>query len=577
MGYAHTRVAAGCYFSFYYRHLIPETILKLPRLGAFNLHGSLLPKYRGRVPINWAIIHGETQTGATLHYMVAKPDAGDIVDQEAVPIGPMETAREVFDKVAAAARQIVARQWDHIKSGKAPRIPQDPAQASYYGGRKPEDGRIDWSKDAREIFNLVRAVTHPYPGAFTELNGRRLFIWWALPRREAADAPNLVTGRTSEASRASEPARGPRLYPIGESGGEPPGAVVATAPLRIATGQGSLEVLRLQWADGEEQDAATAGLKLGQVLGPHQNKLSDSSPAPRHLYILHIEMMSLKVLILGVNGFIGNSLTERILKDTDWEVYGMDMAANKLEGSLGNSVSASSRAISPSTANGSNTTSRNATWCCRWWRLPRPRPTCSTAARVRARLRGQSCTSCASACATRSACCFPRPPEVYGMCPDREFDEENSNLVLGPINKPRWIYSCSKQLMDRVIAAYGQQQGFKYTLFRPFNWIGPKLDNILEPKEGSSRVLTQFIGNILHGKDIQLVDGGGQRRSFTYIDDGVDALLRIIENKNGCADGRIFNIGNPKNDMSVKELAEKLVVLIKPIPSTRRSPRRSSS
>ena len=254
-------------FSFYYRHLIPETILKLPRLGAFNLHGSLLPKYRGRVPINWAIIHGETQTGATLHYMVAKPDAGDIVDQEAVPIGPMETAREVFDKVAAAGRQIVARQWDHIKSGKAPRIPQDPAQASYYGGRKPEDGRIDWRLGAREIFNLVRAVTHPYPGAFTELNGRRLFMWWALPRREAADAPNLVTGRTSEASRASEPARGPRLYPIGESGGEPPGAVVATAPLRIATGQGSLEVLRLQWADGEEQDAATAGLKLGQVLG----------------------------------------------------------------------------------------------------------------------------------------------------------------------------------------------------------------------------------------------------------------------------------------------------------------------
>ena len=222
-------------FSFYYRHLIPETILKLPRLGAFNLHGSLLPKYRGRVPINWAIIHGETQTGATLHHMVAKPDAGDIVDQQAVPIGPMETAREVFDKVAAAARQVVARQWDNIRSGKAPRMPQDPAQASYYGGRKPEDGRIDWCLGAREIFNLVRAVTHPYPGAFTELDGRRLFIWWALPRRE--------------------------------NGSEPPGTVVATAPLRVATGQGSLEVLRLQWADGEEQDAATAGLKLGQVLG----------------------------------------------------------------------------------------------------------------------------------------------------------------------------------------------------------------------------------------------------------------------------------------------------------------------
>jgi nucleoside-diphosphate-sugar epimerase len=161
---------------------------------------------------------------------------------------------------------------------------------------------------------------------------------------------------------------------------------------------------------------------------------------------------------------------------------------------------------------------------------------------------------------------FPSTSEVYGMSTDKEFDEETSNLVLGPINKMRWIYSCSKQLLDRVIAAYGQQQGLRYTLFRPFNWIGPKLDNILEPKEGSSRVLTQFIGNILRGQDIQLVDGGAQRRSFTYIDDGVDALMRIIENKDGCADGRIFNIGNPANDMSVRELAETLVTLVKTYP-----------
>jgi methionyl-tRNA formyltransferase len=221
-------------FSFYYRHLIPETILRIPRLGAFNLHGSLLPKFRGRVPINWAIIKGETQTGVTLHHMVARPDAGDIVDQEAVAIGPDETAREVFDKVTAAARRVLARQWDHIRSGKAPRSPQDNSQASYFGGRRPEDGRIDWTRSAREIFNLVRAVTHPYPGAFTELDGRRLFIWWAVPR---------------------------------EGGGGQPGEVISTAPLRIATGQGSLEVLRLQWAGGEELDAAIAGLKTGQVLG----------------------------------------------------------------------------------------------------------------------------------------------------------------------------------------------------------------------------------------------------------------------------------------------------------------------
>ncbi len=225
-------------FSFYYRNLIPEAILKIPRLGAYNLHGSLLPKFRGRVPINWAIIHGEARTGATLHHMVAKPDAGDIVDQEAVDIGPTETAREVFDKVTAAARKVVARQWDNIKAGKAPRIPQDAAQATYFGGRKPEDGRIDWNKSAREIFNLIRAVTHPYPGAFTEADGKRLYIWWAQPRES-------VTGR--------------------------PGEVVSVSPLVIATGEGGLEVKRLQWADREELDVA-AGLKTGQVLGSPPNK-----------------------------------------------------------------------------------------------------------------------------------------------------------------------------------------------------------------------------------------------------------------------------------------------------------------
>ncbi len=276
--------------------------------------------------------------------------------------------------------------------------------------------------------------------------------------------------------------------------------------------------------------------------------------------------MSLKVLILGVNGFIGNSLTERILKDTDWEVYGMDMAANKLEGSLGNSRF---RFVEGDITINREWIEYHVKKC----DVVLPLVAIATPAtyvldplRV-FELDFEANLHIVRQCVRyKKRVLFPSTSEVYGMSPDREFDEETSNLVLGPINKPRWIYSCSKQLLDRVIAAYGQQQGLKYTLFRPFNWIGPKLDNILEPKEGSSRVLTQFIGNILHGKDIQLVDGGSQRRSFTYIDDGVDALLRIIENKNGCADGRIFNIGNPKNDMSVKELAEKLVALIKTYP-----------
>ena len=143
---------------------------------------------------------------------------------------------------------------------------------------------------------------------------------------------------------------------------------------------------------------------------------------------------------------------------------------------------------------------------------------------------------------------------------------DSSNLVLGPINKPRWIYSCAKQLMDRVIHAYGMQEGLKYTLFRPFNWIGPGLDSIYTPKEGSSRVITQFLGHIVRGENIKLVDGGAQKRAFTYVDDGISALMKIIENKNGVADGQIYNIGNPANNYSVRELATMMLQLANAIP-----------
>src|SRR5512143_2378854 len=155
------------------------------------------------------------------------------------------------------------------------------------------------------------------------------------------------------------------------------------------------------------------------------------------------------------------------------------------------------------------------------------------------------------------------------MSPGREFDEVSSPLMLGPINEERLIYSCAKQMLDRVIYAYGNHEGLRYTLFRPFNWIGPKLDSISTAKEGSSRVLTQFLYNILAGEPIQLVDGGHQRRSFTYVDDGIDCLMRIIENKDGKAPGGIFNIGNPANDLSVKELAIKLRDMVKEYPDYR--------
>jgi methionyl-tRNA formyltransferase len=175
-------------FSFYYRSLIPDRILRLAPLGAFNMHGSLLPKYRGRAPTNWAVLHGEAETGATLHEMLTKPDAGAIVDQIAVPILPDDTARQVFDKVTVAAEQVLWRSLPAIMSARAPRLPNDIAHGSYFGARTPEDGRIDWTWSAARIYNLIRAVAPPYPGAFTEIAGLRIVIAGAA-RIQPASAP----------------------------------------------------------------------------------------------------------------------------------------------------------------------------------------------------------------------------------------------------------------------------------------------------------------------------------------------------------------------------------------------------
>jgi methionyl-tRNA formyltransferase len=163
-------------FSFYYRLMLGARLLAIPGRGAFNVHGSLLPKYRGRVPVNWAIIHGETETGATLHEMVEKPDAGRIVDQEAVTILPDELAVDVFGKVTGAAERVLRRGLPKLVDGSAVLRPQDLSKGGYFGGRRPEDGRIDWSAPAKRVHDLVRAVAPPYPGAFTEVEGMRLRV-----------------------------------------------------------------------------------------------------------------------------------------------------------------------------------------------------------------------------------------------------------------------------------------------------------------------------------------------------------------------------------------------------------------
>lgn len=179
-------------FSFYYRFMLPPALLALAKHGAYNMHGSLLPKYRGRVPINWAIIHGERETGATLHEMVARPDAGGIVDQQAVPILINDTALDVFRKATVAAELVLHRSLPVLLGGTVRPRMQDLSAGSYFGGRKPEDGRIQWAWSAWKIHNLVRAVAPPYPGAFCDVGGRRLEIlgtvWRDSPTGEPAPA-----------------------------------------------------------------------------------------------------------------------------------------------------------------------------------------------------------------------------------------------------------------------------------------------------------------------------------------------------------------------------------------------------
>lgn len=277
----------------------------------------------------------------------------------------------------------------------------------------------------------------------------------------------------------------------------------------------------------------------------------------------------MKVLILGANGFIGNSLTGSILRDTGWEVFGMDIASNKLTEYLNHERF---HFIEGDIDISKEWVDYHLNKC----DVVLPLVAIATPALyIKDPLRvfeldfETNLRIIRQAMHYNTRVIFPSTSEVYGMCQDKEFDEENSHLTQGPIHKERWIYSCCKQLMDRVIYAYGQHNNLQFTLFRPFNWIGPKQDSVLENKEGSSRVVTQFISNIIHGQDIQLVDGGKQRRSFTYIDDGIAALMKIIANENNCADGRIFNIGNPRNDASIAELATIILDMAKTYPNYR--------
>ena len=274
----------------------------------------------------------------------------------------------------------------------------------------------------------------------------------------------------------------------------------------------------------------------------------------------------MNLLILGVNGFIGHHLSKKLLETTNWDIYGMDMRSDRLARELENDRF--------HFFEGDLTINRE--WIeyhIKKCDVILPLVAIATPATyVTDPLAVFELDFEANLAVVRAAVkykkriVFPSTSEVYGMSEDAVFHPYESKLVLGPIAKPRWIYACAKQLLDRVIAAYGQQHGLKYTLFRPFNWIGSGLDSLHTQKEGSSRVVTQFLGHIVRGEDIKLVDGGMQRRSFTDVSDGIAALIKIIENGNRVADGKIYNIGNPKNDLSIKELAEQMLAMALKIP-----------
>lgn len=503
-------------FSFYYRDMLSEELLALAPKGAFNLHGSLLPKYRGRAPINWALLNGESETGVTLHKMVAKADAGDIVAQEKVAITDTDTALTLHAKVREAAEVLLDKTLPLIEAGSYKTTAQDESQASYFGRRSADDGQIDWNRSAKEINCLIRAVTEPYPGAFTYLGARKMIIW--------------------------------RARVLDDNQGKAAGTVLSSDPLRIACGQGALEIVSGQ----SETGLYMQGNRLANEMGIVTDVLVGAKPTAQ-------VKRRKRVLILGVNGFIGNHLTERLLQDDNYDIYGMDIGSSAIERFIGNprfhfiegDVSIHTEwieyhikkcdVILPLVA------------------IATPIEYTRNPLRV-FELDFEENLKVVRYCVKyNKRIIFPSTSEVYGMCDDKEFDEDESRLIVGPINKQRWIYSVSKQLLDRVIWAYGAKEGLKFTLFRPFNWMGPRLDSLNSARIGSSRAITQLILNLVEGSPIKLVDGGAQKRCFTDIKDGIEALFRIIENKDGKCDGQIINIGNPTNEASIRQLAEMLL------------------
>ncbi len=324
--------------------------------------------------------------------------------------------------------------------------------------------------------------------------------------------------------------------------------MLSIAPLIVACQDGALEIVTGQ----TERGVYMQGAQLAQALGLVSGAVISSKP------VVAIKRRT-RVLILGVNGFIGNHLTERLLQDDNYEIYGLDIGSDAISRFLDcprfhfveGDISIHSEWIEYHIKKCDVVLPLVA--------IATPIEYTRNPLRVFELDFEENLKIIRDCVKYNKRIIFPSTSEVYGMCTDKNFDEDSSNLVVGPINKQRWIYSVSKQLLDRVIWAYGDKNGLKFTLFRPFNWMGPRLDNLNAARIGSSRAITQLILNLVEGSPIKLIEGGKQKRCFTDISDGIEALFRIIENKDGRCDGQIINIGNPDNEASIKELAEMLL------------------
>jgi UDP-4-amino-4-deoxy-L-arabinose formyltransferase/UDP-glucuronic acid dehydrogenase (UDP-4-keto-hexauronic acid decarboxylating) len=361
-------------------------------------------------------------------------------------------------------------------------------------------------------------VTKPYPGAFSFLGDRKCFFWSAdvvAPERKAA-----------------------------------PGTVLSATPFTVACGDGALRVRTGQIEGGVfmtgDQLASDARIVPNMVFGANPKKLRELGRKK-------------SVLILGVNGFIGSHLSERLLDSGKYEVYGLDLRSNYIDHLIGREgfhyregdISIHSEWIEYHI--------RKCDIVLPLVAIATPIEYTRNPLRVFELDFEENLRIVRYCVKYNKRIVFPSTSEVYGMCQDPQFDEDNSKLVTGPIRMQRWIYSTSKQLLDRVIWAYGAKGQLQFTLFRPFNWIGPRLDSLTSARIGSSRAITQLILNLVQGSPIQLIDGGEQKRCFVDIKEGIEALYRVIENKDDKCAGAIINIGNPDNEASIKAMAEMLV------------------